>query len=103
MAGLWLVALLPALSAGQSRAELEKVLRRRVLPNGLEQTFTLAHRPAAAGDLVVRGAVTTSLWTPAVEEQVGALGGELRTAVGLERERVTRDLIEPSGDRVFCL
>ena len=44
-----------------------------VLPNGLEQTFTLAHRPAAAGDLVIRGAVTASLWTPAVEEQVGAL------------------------------
>ncbi len=44
-----------------------------VLAHGLEQTFVLATRPAAAGDLVIRGRITTALHTPPVHEVVGPL------------------------------
>ncbi len=60
VAGLWLVALLPALSAGQSRAELEKVLRRRVLPNGLEVIVVENHGvPIATLEIDVRNGAFT--------------------------------------------
>jgi hypothetical protein len=52
---------------GQWRYELDfggVVETWDVLPHGLEQSFVIAARPAAAGDLVVTGRITSSLHAP---------------------------------------
>ncbi len=54
----------PTLHHGAYRAEFDLgdvVEAYDVRPEGLEQTFVLRHRPAATGDLVIRGAIESAL------------------------------------------
>lgn len=71
-----LVTQAPRLQWTAERAEYELggvVEAYDVRLEGLEQTFVLRARPAAAGDLVLRGAVTTALHAAAVEAAHQAL------------------------------
>ncbi|MCR9247469.1 MAG: hypothetical protein NXI31_20755 [bacterium] len=54
----------PALTYSRFRAEFDHgavIEAYDVRPEGLEQTFVLAHRPSATGDLVIRGTLETRL------------------------------------------
>jgi len=67
---------LPTLSHGDYRVEysLGRVVEAYdVRAEGLEQTFVLAQRPTAAGDLRITGALTTSLRAEPMAEQHGDL------------------------------
>lgn len=44
-----------------------------VLPEGVEQTFTLAAPVGSTGDLLIRGRITTKLWAAPVSDAVGDL------------------------------
>ncbi|MCU0862200.1 MAG: hypothetical protein MUC36_00285 [Planctomycetes bacterium] len=69
-----------------------------VLADGLEQTFVFTQRPAGEGDLCIRGAVTTALWSPATEEHAGGL--EFRDAEGRTILTYGRAVaIDADGDR----
>jgi hypothetical protein len=98
---LWAVAASAAMTRSDYRVEYRSgnvVEAYDVLPEGLEQTFVLAHRPAAAGDLRVTGVLATALTADAVEAHHGDV--LLRDAAGVALVRYGKAIaIDADGDR----